>query len=71
LAPSPLLFVEFFLLEQHKSIRGQGGGVSSATVMPDGSQAVGRLLLAVGSGDEDGRCQGQQNNESVMKCRKN
>jgi len=46
LAPSPLLLIEFSLLEQHKSRRGQGGGVGRAAMSTDGSQAVCRLFWA-------------------------
>ncbi len=70
--PSLLLLIKLSLDEQIESLRGQGGGVGDrAAVMPlwqIGSPAVGRLFWVVGgSGDQDGRCQGQQNRDSIMK----
>jgi hypothetical protein len=74
-----LLLIKLSLDEQIESLRGQGGGVGGrAAVTPlcirqeakrqIGSPAVGRLFWVVGgSGDQDGRYQGQQNRDSRMK----
>ena len=35
--PSPLLLIEDSLFEQHKSLRGQGGGVGRAAMAADSS----------------------------------
>jgi hypothetical protein len=52
-----------------KSLRRQGGGIGDrAAVTSNDSLAVERLLWVVGgSGDQDGRTQGQQNRDSRMK----
>jgi hypothetical protein len=55
--------------EKLKSLRRQGGGIGDrAAVTSNDSLAVERLLWVVGgSGDQDGRTQGQQNRDSRMK----
>jgi hypothetical protein len=55
--------------ELFKSLRRQGGGIGDrAAVTSNDSLAVERLLWVVGgSGDQDGRTQGQQNRDSRMK----
>ena len=67
--PSLLLLIKVSLGEKLKSLRRQGGGVGDrATVTSNDSLAVERLLWVVGgSGDQDGRTQGQQNRDSRMK----
>ena len=67
--PSLLLLIKVSLGEKLKSLRRQGGGIGDrAAVTSNDSLAVERLLWVVGgSGDQDGRTQGQQNRDSRMK----
>jgi hypothetical protein len=69
LIPSLLLLIKVSLGEKLKSLRRQGGGIGDrAAVTSNDSLAVERLLWVVGgSGDQDGRTQGQQNRDSRMK----
>ena len=68
--PSLLLLIKVSLGEKLKSLRRQGGGIGDrAAVTSNDSLAVGHRQMWVvgGSGDQDGRTQGQQNRDSRMK----